>query len=254
VSSSFLATVRQQAWYPQVEAAMANAGVPEALWVSTIASENPGAVGTSPAAVTQLNKAVTDPPGFSYGLFQFHNQPAMVDPIASGNQAASIMGKALQSLPSNASPQQQLTAIEQAAWPGNDPKLIAKENPARVANLTSILAQEQSAPIASIYQQAGAENSNPLSQLGVLSPFGGPVALGNTTQNAASNTASVVTSGVTGIQGSINNAVASIQASITAFGVTSLQVAIALAVVAGGFALLSSGGSDESVSAAPAKS
>lgn len=259
MSSTFLAQVRQQSWYPQVEAAMSSAGVPEALWVSTIASENPTAVGTSAAAVAQLNKAVPDPPGFSYGLFQFHNQPALVDPVASGNQAASIMGKALQSLPSNATPQQQLTAIEVAAWPGNDSALIAKENPGRLANLQAILTQEQEAPLASVYASSSAETSNPLSQLGILSPFGGPVALGNATQNTAASTTNAITGIGSNIQSAVQSGIAGVQAAVVRAGITAGQVAVALALVAGGFALLASsgdstsGGSDEP-SSAPARS
>lgn len=253
MSQTFLAQVRTQSWYPQIEAAMANAGVPEALWVSTIASENPGAVGTSQAAVNQLNKPVPDPPGFSYGLFQFHNQPAMVDPVASGNQAASIMGKAIQGLPSNASPSDKLSAIEVAAWPGNDPSLIAKENPQRLANLQSVLSQEQSAPLASVYASSSAETSNPLSQLNILSPFGGAIALGNATQSVATNATNAVSNAASGIQTSIASGIAGIQGVVVAAGITAGQVAIALALVAGGFALLASGGPDESNSA-PARS
>lgn len=214
---------------------MANAGVPEAIWVSTIASENPGAV-TNPASI---NTPVSDPPGFSYGLFQFHNQPAMVDPVASGNQAASIMGKALQSLPSNASPSQQLTAIEYAAWPGNDSALVAKENPQRLANLQSIIAQEQDSPLASIYQSSE-PSTNQFSQLGILSPFGGPVAAGQATQTA-------VTSAGNNIQSAVTSGIAGVQSAVASGAIKAGQVALALAVVAGGFALLaSSGGSDES--------
>jgi hypothetical protein len=246
MSTTFLQQVRNQTWYPQVEAAMANAGVPEALWVSVIESENPSAVGTTQSAINALNNPVPDPPGFSYGLFQFHNQPAMVDPVASGNQAASIMGKALQSLPSNATPQQQLTAIEIAAWPGNDPALIAKENPQRAANLQSILQQEQAAPIASIYQQSGTSQTIPWAQ---LSPWGGAAAAGmaaaGSNTGAVSNAVSNATSSIeSSIGNAVSGAVSNITSTIVQAGVVAAQVAIALAIVAGGFALIATGGNE----------
>lgn len=218
---------------------MANAGVPEALWVSTIASENPGAV-TNPSTMAN---PVSDPPGFSYGIFQFHNDPNAVDPVYSGSKAAGIMGKALQSLPNNATPQAQLTAIEYAAWPGNDPALIAKENPQRASNLSSILAQEQAAPIAQIYAQAGTTTSIPWQE---LSPFGGAIAAGQSagsaTQGAVGSAVSnAVNSATSSVQNTVNAAASSLTTTIEHAGVVAAQVAIALAVVAGGFALLSSG-------------
>jgi hypothetical protein len=226
-SPTFVADVRKQAWYPQVSSAMAQAGVPEYLWIGTIAAENPSAVGSSPQAIIAMNRPVYDPPGYSYGIFQFHNDPQGIDPVYAGSKAASIMGKALQPLGALASPRASLTAVERAAWPGNDPKLIAKEDPGRAAAMNEVIAQEQQLPLQGISDPNPHDNA--VQQwLYTQTPIGAAEAKTNATA-----------SGVTGgVQNAINGAVTSINTTAKELGKQALVGGIIIAVIAGGFALL----------------
>jgi hypothetical protein len=208
---------------------MANAGVPEYLWLGTVLHEsggNPNAVGDN---------------GTSFGLFQFHYDPLAVDPVYSGQKAASWMARA--GINASQTPRQNLSAAEVAGWPGNDPKLIAKEDPQRLADMNAVIAQENQLPGGLAAQVAtsasGTGDPNPkdnAAQRWVYNhTFVGP---------AEASTNQAVATATTGVQGTINNAVASINDTATRLGHEALVGAIIVAIIAGGFALLSSGGSD----------
>lgn len=221
MSTSFVETVRAQPWYPQVSNAMAQEGVPEYLWIGTIRSEYAAAVYDP----SKMNVPVPDSPGFSYGIFQFHNDPNAIDPVYSGNKAAGIMHNALASLPNNYTPRQALSAIEKAAWPGDDSSLIAKEDVGRAAAIQATITEENRLPNA-LTADPNLQD-NPIQQWVYKN-----TPIGQSEQN--------LNSGIQNVQASVSQGVNSLQQTITQAGKNAFVGGLILAVIAGGFALLAS--------------
>jgi hypothetical protein len=214
---------------------MASAGVPEYLWAGVVYHESggrPDAIGDN---------------GQSFGLFQYNvgsgvSPTTALNPSAAGAVAAPQMGRAISPLGPNASPAQQLRAVEIAGWPGNDPKLIAAEEPARLQDLNTVIAQENQLPAGLAAQASGTDpypNDNVVQQWVYNHTAIGPAEA--STNTAVANAQNAVLGSIQGATTSINNTAQSIAKSALIGG-------IIIAVIAGGFALLSSsGGSDGSV-------
>jgi hypothetical protein len=125
---------------------MAAAGVPVWLWESVLRDED----GSFNAAIVTSDPSATDPNAKSYGLFQLNSSGIgagfsssdLEDPTKNAHIAAQVMAGALSTLGPGANPVDQMRAIEAAGWPGNDPVLIAKEEPTRMALLYQTLQEE----------------------------------------------------------------------------------------------------------------
>jgi len=136
---SFTQWLQSQPWYAQVKSVMDANGIPLYLWAAVIRDES-GQTGPSDVGYEKDGSV-------SIGLFQLNSngvgagqtQGALMDPVTNATLAANVMKGALSKLPDNATPIEQLRALETAAWPGNDATLIAKEEPTRIAALYATL-------------------------------------------------------------------------------------------------------------------
>lgn len=165
MSQGIVARIQAAPWYPQVESIMHNAGVPDYLWESIIASED-SSLNTS-IAVPDHYTSTGAFAGYSYGLFQLNQNPSGTDPVYSAKWAAAKLSAALSKLPSNYTPQQALAAAEQAAWPGmaNPPDAAT-----RTQNMNSVIQQlggtnlvpasSALSPTVDSQSQAGGSSSN----------------------------------------------------------------------------------------------
>ncbi len=216
--TGFAARVQSQSWYPQVESEMQAQGVPDWLWISVVRSED---ASLDPYVITY------DPPGFSYGLFQFHNDPQDgLGATSAGAKAAQWLGNALAPLGTSYTPRQALTAAENAGWPGADPTLIAKEDPTRLANLQQTFSDLGLSYAGTTGGSAGATAA--------LAP-------GVTTQQVTGATPSS-TFDPFGINAAISNATS----AATSIAQNVFIGGVILAIIAGGFALIAANSKGES--------
>lgn len=223
-----VASIQAASWYPEVEATMQAAEVPDYLWMSIIASED-GSLNTGVVVQDYYTKRDANgnkiPAGDSYGLFQLNQNPQGVDPAYAARWAASKLGPALASA-GTYTPDQAMSIAEQVAWPGmNSPP----DDATRRANMQSVMSQlgwnyaatgTTSAPVSGVANVA--TQPNLLQQIQAI-PGQVNSAINGTVQNVAA------------IPDTFNSAVDSwipqIEQNVLIGGVI-------LAVLAGGFALL----------------
>jgi len=225
LSPSFIATLRQQSWYPTIASEMQNKNVPEWLWASVIADEDQS---------LDPNAAILDTNGkTSYGLFQLNGNPNGTDPTYAGKWAATRLGNEIAyhtelatPNPSPATVKEGILAAEEAAWPGSTSGYGATELPDRLALATQVVGQEQQSPTqyttGSFWQNLGS---------GFQAYIGAPVVSNAlTNQTASSQTAT---------QNAISGATTSLQNTLSNLATQAFIGGVIIAVIAGGFALMS---------------
>lgn len=212
---NFVQQVQSQTWYPKVQQTFAAAGVPDAVWIATLQSED----ASLNVAQDTPDPSPKSPNARSYGLFQLrqggsadpglgdgYNVQLLETPFLNSQIAADAMGAAIHKLPATASVTDKLKAVEDAGWPGLG---FASPNDTRQKTMADVIQQMGISPA-----QAGVVGST-----GAVSYYQHAPGSGNVVQDGLTNWWASTGVGI---------------------GHTVIFISITIAVIIGGFWLLAS--------------